>query len=48
MPATPYRKLIEFSGGPRIRGISWTSNHTIVIGKHDIGSSDIVVLNDQR
>ena len=46
--SNPYRKLIEFSGGPRIRGISWTSNHTIVIGKHDIGSSDIVVLNDQR
>ena len=46
--SNPYRKLIEFTGGPRIRGISWTNDHTIVIGKHDVASSDIVVLNDQR
>jgi Tol biopolymer transport system component len=47
--STPYRKLIEFTGGPRIRGISWTSDgHAIVIGKHDVASSDIVVLDDQR
>lgn len=42
----PYRKVIEFTGGPRIRGISWTNSDTIVIGKHDVGSSDVVVLND--
>jgi serine/threonine protein kinase/Tol biopolymer transport system component len=46
--SNPYRKLIEFTGGPRIRGIGWTNDHTIVIGKHDVASSDIVVLNDQR
>jgi hypothetical protein len=46
--SNPYRKLIEFTGGPRIRGISWTNDHTIVIGKHDVASSDIVVMNDQR
>jgi Tol biopolymer transport system component len=44
--ANPYRKLIEFTGGPRIRGISWTNPDTIVIGKHDVASSDIVVLDD--
>jgi Tol biopolymer transport system component len=44
----PYRKLTEFTGGPRIRGISWMDNHTIVIGKHDVASSDIVVLDDKK
>ena len=44
----PFRKLLEFTGGPRIRGISWTDNHTIVIGKHDVASSDIIVLDDKQ
>jgi len=46
--SNPYRRLIEFTGGPRIRGISWTNDHTMVIGKHDVASSDIIVLNDQQ
>jgi len=47
--STPYRKLIEFTGGPRIRGISWTDDgHSIIIGKHDVAASDIVVLDDKR
>ena len=44
--SNPYRKVVEFTGGPRIRGISWTNNDTIVIGKHDVASSDVVVLTD--
>jgi len=40
----PYRKLADFSGGPRIRGIAWTPDGTaLVVGKHDASSSDIVV-----
>jgi Tol biopolymer transport system component len=41
----PVRKLIEFSGGPRLRGISWTRDGAaIIVGKHDVGSSDIVMM----
>jgi Tol biopolymer transport system component len=43
---TSVRKLIEFSGGPRIRGIAWErTGDAIIIGKHDIASSDIVLLD---
>jgi Tol biopolymer transport system component len=42
--SNPYKKLTEFSGGPRIRGIAWTPDgRSIVVGKHDTSSSDIVV-----
>jgi Tol biopolymer transport system component len=42
----PVRKLIEFPGGPRIRGITWErSGNAIIIGKHDIASSDIVLMD---
>jgi Tol biopolymer transport system component len=42
----PIRKLIEFPGGPRIRGITWErSGNAIIIGKHDIASSDIVLMD---
>jgi Tol biopolymer transport system component len=45
----PTRKLIEFSGGPRIRGIAWErSGDSIIIGKHDIASSDIVLLDSAK
>ena len=43
------RKLIEFPGGPRIRGITWErSGDSIIIGKHDIASSDIVLLDSAK
>jgi Tol biopolymer transport system component len=42
---SPLRKLIEFPGGPRLRGISWTRDGAaIIVGKHDVGSSDIVMM----
>jgi eukaryotic-like serine/threonine-protein kinase len=44
--AMPYRKLVEFAGGPRIRGVTWTRDgKAIIIGKHDIASSDIVIMD---
>ena len=47
--ANPYRKLIEFAGGPRIRGIAWTrSGDAIIIGKHDVAASDIVMLDSTK
>ncbi len=43
------RKLIEFPGGPRIRGIAWDrSGDSIIIGRHDIASSDIVLMDSAR
>ena len=43
------RKLIEFPGGPRIRGIAWErTGDAIIIGKHDIASSDIVLLDSAK
>src|SRR5262249_50234338 len=34
--ANPYKRLAEFSGGPRIRGIAWTPDgKSLVVGKHD-------------
>ena len=45
----PTRKLIEFPGGPRIRGIAWErTGDAIIIGKHDIASSDIVLLDSAK
>jgi eukaryotic-like serine/threonine-protein kinase len=45
----PTRKLIEFPGGPRIRGIAWVrSGDAIIIGKHDMASSDIVLLDSGK
>jgi Tol biopolymer transport system component len=43
------RKLIEFPGGIRIRGIAWEPNgNAIIIGKYDIASSDIVLLDSAK
>src|SRR5262245_48374324 len=42
---TPYRKVLEFAGGPRIRGVIWTrGGDAIIIGNHDVAASDIVML----
>jgi len=41
----PYRKLIEFPTGPRIRGLTWTRDGSaLIIGKHET-TSDIVLLD---
>jgi Tol biopolymer transport system component len=44
--ATPrYRRIMELSGGSRIRGITWTRDGSaIVIGKHDV-MGDIVLMH---
>ena len=45
----PYRQLIEFAGGPRIRGIAWSaSGDAVIIGKHDVASSDIVLMDSGK
>jgi Tol biopolymer transport system component len=42
--SNPYRKVIEFPPGPRIRGLSWTQDGSaLIIGKHE-STSDIVLL----
>jgi eukaryotic-like serine/threonine-protein kinase len=42
---TPYRMLIEFPPGPRVRGMTWTRDGSaLIIGKHET-SSDIVLLD---
>ena len=44
--ASPYRKVTDLSGGPRLRGITWTRDGSaIIVGKHDVASSDIVIMN---
>jgi Tol biopolymer transport system component len=44
--ASPYRKVTDLSGGPRLRGITWTRDGSaIIVGKHDVSSSDIVMMN---
>jgi hypothetical protein len=35
----------ELSTGPRIRGVAWTPDgRSLIVGKHDDASSDIVVI----
>ena len=47
--ANPYRKLADFTGGPRFRGIAWTiDGSAIIVGKHDIATSDIVLMDTPR
>jgi Tol biopolymer transport system component len=39
-----YRKLVELSGGARIRGITWTRDGSaIIIGRHDV-TGDVVLM----
>jgi Tol biopolymer transport system component len=41
----PYTKLVELPMGPRVRGMTWTSDgRQIIIGKHD-WTSDIVLID---
>jgi Tol biopolymer transport system component len=44
--STPYSRLIEFPPGPRLRGIAWTRNDELIIGKHH-STSDIVLLTQK-
>ena len=40
----PFTKLVELPTGPRIRGITWTSDGALIIGQHDT-ESDIVLMD---
>jgi Tol biopolymer transport system component len=45
---TPYTQLIEFPPGPRIRGLTWTSDgQALIVGRHD-WTSDIVLMDQSR
>jgi Tol biopolymer transport system component len=47
--STPYHRVTEVSGGPRIRGITWTRDGSaLVFGKHDVGSGDIVLMDSPQ
>jgi len=40
----PFRTLVELPIGPRIRGITWASDGSLIAGQHD-ATSDIVLLD---
>jgi len=42
--AMPFRKLVELPIGPRIRGITWTSDGALIVGQQD-ATSDIVLMD---
>lgn len=43
--AIPFRKLVELTVGPRIRGVTWTRDGTaLLIGQHG-STSDILLLD---
>jgi eukaryotic-like serine/threonine-protein kinase len=42
--AIPFRKLVELPIGPRIRGLTWTSDGSLIVGQHD-ATSDIVLMD---
>ena len=42
--AVPFRKLVELPIGPRIRGITWASDGSLIVGQHD-ATSDIVLMD---
>jgi serine/threonine protein kinase len=42
--ATPFRKLVELPIGPRIRGITWASDGSLIVGQQD-ATSDIVLMD---
>ena len=44
--ASSLTKLVDLPAGPRIRGITWTRDGALVIGKHD-WTSDIVLMERQ-
>ena len=46
--SSPYRKLIELSSGPRIRGLAWTRDGSaLIFGRHET-TSDIVMLDSAK
>lgn len=42
--AVPFQKLVELPLGPRIRGLTWTSDGALIVGQYD-STSDIVLLD---
>jgi len=42
--AVPFRKLAELPLGPRIRGLTWTSDGALIVGQYD-STSDIVLMD---
>ena len=42
--AIPFRKLVELPVGPRIRGITWAADGSLIVGQHD-ATSDIVLMD---
>ena len=42
--AIPFRKLVELPIGPRIRGLTWASDGSLIVGQHD-ATSDIVLMD---
>jgi Tol biopolymer transport system component len=42
--AVPFRKLAELPLGPRIRGLTWTSDGALIAGQYD-STSDIVLMD---
>ena len=42
--AIPFRKLVELPIGPRIRGITWAADGSLIVGQHD-ATSDIVLMD---
>jgi eukaryotic-like serine/threonine-protein kinase len=42
--AVPFRKLVDLPIGPRIRGITWASDGSLIMGQHD-ATSDIVLMD---
>jgi len=42
--AVPFQKLVELPLGPRIRGLTWTSDGGLIVGHYD-STSDIVLMD---
>jgi Tol biopolymer transport system component len=42
--AAPFQKLVELPLGPRIRGLTWTSDGALIVGHYD-STSDIVLMD---
>jgi Tol biopolymer transport system component len=42
--SVPFRKLVELPIGPRIRGITWASDDSLIVGQYD-ATSDIVLMD---
>jgi Tol biopolymer transport system component len=42
--AVPFQKLVELPLGPRIRGLTWTTDGALIVGQYD-STSDIVLMD---